>query len=57
MALVVTGAIIASIGLHLSFLSYDEATTTSFDTYMAVATAGAIMLISVYAPTNALRRM
>ncbi|KAL9543713.1 hypothetical protein PS6_009133 [Mucor atramentarius] len=43
--------------LHLSFLSYDEAVKSSFDTYIAVATACAIILISVYAPTNALRRM
>lgn len=57
MASVVTGSIITSIGLHLSFLSYDEAVKSSFDTYMAVATACAIILISVYAPTNALRRM
>ncbi|CEP17779.1 hypothetical protein [Parasitella parasitica] len=54
---IVTGSIITSIGLHLSFLSYDEATTSSFDTYMAIATAAAVMLISVYAPTNALRTM
>ncbi|CAO3619601.1 unnamed protein product [Mucor fragilis] len=54
---IVTGSIITSIGLHLSFLSYDEAVKSSFDTYMAVATACAIMLISVYAPTNALRRI
>ncbi|KAI8638068.1 permease family-domain-containing protein [Parasitella parasitica] len=54
---IVTGSIITSIGLHLAFLSYDEATTSSFDTYMAVATAAAVMLISVYAPTNALRRI
>ncbi|KAF1804953.1 Xanthine/uracil/vitamin C permease, partial [Mucor lusitanicus] len=54
---IVTGSIITSIGLHLSFLSYDEATKSSFDTYMAIATASAIMLISVYAPTNALRRI
>ncbi|KAL7311870.1 hypothetical protein PS15m_009583 [Mucor circinelloides] len=54
---IVTGSIITSIGLHLSFLSYDEAVKSSFDTYIAVATACAIILISVYAPTNALRRI
>ncbi|GAN06300.1 pyrimidine permease [Mucor ambiguus] len=54
---VVTGSIITSIGLHLSFLSYDEAVNSSFDTYLAIATASAVMLVSVYAPTNALRRI
>ncbi|KAL9559166.1 hypothetical protein MBANPS3_000570 [Mucor bainieri] len=54
---IVTGSIITSIGLHLSFLAYEEAVKSTFDTYMAIATASAIMLISVYAPTSALRRI
>ncbi|KAG2195838.1 hypothetical protein INT47_012379 [Mucor saturninus] len=54
---IVTGSIITSIGLHLCFISYGQITTSPFDTYMSVATAGSIMLISVYAPTNAMRRI
>ncbi|KAI8375363.1 Xanthine/uracil/vitamin C permease [Choanephora cucurbitarum] len=54
---IVTGSIIAGIGFHLSFISYRQATSTSFDSYLAIATALIVMLISVYAPTQILKRI
>lgn len=55
--LVVTGAIITSIGVKLGYSAFSQATSTPFDTYMAIATVLAIMLIQVYAPVASLRRM
>lgn len=57
MCIVVTGSIIASIGLSLSFMAFDQITTTTFDAYMALVTAIAIMVISIYAPLPGLRRL
>ncbi|KAI9302095.1 Xanthine/uracil/vitamin C permease [Cunninghamella echinulata] len=54
---VVTGSIVASIGIHLIFSSYRQVTSTSFDTYMALATVLSIMIISIYAPLPLLRRL
>lgn len=54
---VVTGTIVTSIGVHLGYSAFMQATTTPFDTYMGLATAIITMLISVYAPWPALRRM
>ncbi|CAO3639503.1 unnamed protein product [Cunninghamella blakesleeana] len=54
---IVTGSIVAGIGLHLIFSSYQQATSTSFDTYMAITTILSIMLIGVYAPLPLLRRL
>lgn len=56
-SIVVTGAIITSIGVKLGYSAFAQATSTSFDTYMAIATVLAIMLIQVYAPLPSLRRM
>ncbi|KAI9033744.1 Xanthine/uracil/vitamin C permease [Phycomyces nitens] len=54
---IVTGAIVAGIGLHLAFSAFTQATATSFDTWMAVSTVLIIMLLSVYAPLPSIRRM
>ncbi|ORY99377.1 uracil-xanthine permease [Syncephalastrum racemosum] len=54
---IVTGAIVTSIGIHLGYSAFTQATTTPFDTYMGLATVIITMLISVYAPWPSLRRM
>ncbi|KAL1932370.1 hypothetical protein VTP01DRAFT_9426 [Rhizomucor pusillus] len=54
---IVTGAIITSIGVKLGYSAFSQATSTPFDTYMAIATVLAIMLIQVYAPVASLRRI
>ncbi|KAI8355174.1 Xanthine/uracil/vitamin C permease [Blakeslea trispora] len=53
---IVTGSIIAAIGLHLSFISYKQAINTAFDSCLAIATAMLVILISVYAPNQALKK-
>lgn len=55
--LVVTGSVVASIGVHLVFSALNQATATTFDFYMAIVTVMSIMLISVYAPLPSIRRM
>lgn len=55
--IVVTGSVVASIGVHLAYSALNQATATSFDFYMALVTVMSIMLISVYAPLPSLRRM
>ncbi|KAI8145516.1 permease family-domain-containing protein [Fennellomyces sp. T-0311] len=54
---IVTGGVVAGIGLHLGYSAFNQATATPFDFYMALATVLAIMLISVYAPLPSLRRI
>ncbi|KAI9263340.1 permease family-domain-containing protein [Phascolomyces articulosus] len=54
---IVTGGVVAGIGLHLGFSAFNQATATPFDFYMALTTVLAIMLISVYAPLPSLRRI
>ncbi|KAL0090962.1 Xanthine/uracil/vitamin C permease [Phycomyces blakesleeanus] len=54
---IVTGAIVSGIGLHLAFSAFTQATSNSFDTWMAVSTVLIIMLLSVYAPLPSIRRM
>ncbi|SAL95645.1 hypothetical protein [Absidia glauca] len=54
---VVVGSIVGGIGLHLISSSFQQATATSFDTYMALATILSIMLVSVYAPSPVMRRL
>ncbi|CDS09763.1 hypothetical protein LRAMOSA02440 [Lichtheimia ramosa] len=54
---IVTGSVVASIGVHLAYSALNQATATSFDFYMALVTVMSIMLISVYAPLPSLRRI
>ncbi|KAI9490726.1 permease family-domain-containing protein [Zychaea mexicana] len=54
---IVTGGVVAGIGLHLGYSAFNQATATPFDFYMALTTVLAIMLISVYAPLPSLRRV
>ncbi|KAI8082696.1 xanthine/uracil permease family protein [Halteromyces radiatus] len=54
---VVVGSVVASIGLHLVYSSFHQATSTPFDTYMALTTILATMFIAVYAPFPLLRRL
>ncbi|KAI7855592.1 permease family-domain-containing protein [Circinella umbellata] len=54
---IVTGGVVAGIGLHLGFSAFNQATATPFDFYMALATVLAIMLISVYCPIASIRRI
>ncbi|ORZ08126.1 permease family-domain-containing protein [Absidia repens] len=54
---VVVGSIVAGIGEHLIYSSFQQATATSFDTYMALATVLSIMLVAVYAPFPSMRRL
>src|SRR5258708_28768199 len=53
---VVTGAVVAVIGLNLAAVAVGEANTSSFDTIMAIVTILAVAAIAVYAP-GALRRL
>jgi len=53
---VVTGAVVAVIGLNLAPVAVGEASTSVFDTVMALVTILAVALIAVYAP-GALRRL
>ena len=53
---VVTGAVVAVIGLNLASVAVGEASTSSFDTIMAIVTILAVAAIAVYAP-GALRRL
>jgi putative pyrimidine permease RutG len=53
---IVTGAVVAVIGLNLAPVAVGEATTSSFDTVMAIVTILAVAAIAVYAP-GALRRL
>jgi putative pyrimidine permease RutG len=53
---VVTGAVVAVIGLNLAPVAVGEASTSAFDTVMALVTILAVALIAVYAP-GALRRL
>jgi hypothetical protein len=55
--LVVVGSIVGGIGLHLIYSSFQQATGTPFDTYMALATVISIMLVAVYAPFPSMRRL
>ncbi len=52
----VTGAVVAVIGLNLASVAVGEASTSSFDTVMAIVTILAVAAIAVYAP-GALRRL
>ncbi|ORX57526.1 Xanthine/uracil permease [Hesseltinella vesiculosa] len=47
---VVTGAVVMTIGIHLSTSAFTSATATSFDGWMAFTTVMIISLTSVYAP-------
>ncbi|SAM09010.1 hypothetical protein [Absidia glauca] len=47
---VVTGAVVMTIGIHLSTSAFQSATATSFDGWMAFTTVMIIALTSVYAP-------
>src|SRR5216683_2692896 len=53
---VVTGAVVAVIGLNLASVAVGEASTSSFDMIMAIVTILAVAAIAVYAP-GALRRL
>ena len=53
---VVTGAVVAVIGLNLAPVAVGEALTSSFDTVMAIVTILAVAAIAVYAP-GPLRRL
>lgn len=53
---VVTGAVVAVIGLNLAPVAVGEALTSSFDTVMALITILAVALIAVFAP-GPLRRL
>ncbi len=53
---VVTGAVVAVIGLNLAPVAVGEASTSTFDTVMALVTILAVALIAVYAP-GPLRRL
>ncbi|KAI9323591.1 permease family-domain-containing protein [Dichotomocladium elegans] len=54
---IVTGAVVASIGVHLAYSALMQATATPFDFYMGMITVILIMLISVYAPLPSIRRI
>ncbi|KAI9475550.1 MAG: Xanthine/uracil/vitamin C permease [Benjaminiella poitrasii] len=47
---VVTGAVVMTIGIHLSTSAFQSATQTSFDGWMAFTTVMLISLVSIYAP-------
>jgi len=53
---VVTGAVVAVIGLNLAPVAISEATASSFDTWMALVTVLAVALVAVYMP-GPLRRL
>ncbi len=52
----VTGAVVAVIGLNLAPVAIGEATTSQFDTWMALITVLAVAAVAVYAP-GPLRRL
>ena len=52
----VTGVVVAVIGLNLAPVAIGEATTSQFDTWMALITILAVALVAVYAP-GPLRRL
>ncbi|KAI7894028.1 Xanthine/uracil/vitamin C permease [Mucor mucedo] len=47
---VVTGTVVMTIGIHLSTSAFQNATATTFDSWMAFTTIMLISLVSVYAP-------
>ncbi|KAG2235192.1 hypothetical protein INT48_003536 [Thamnidium elegans] len=47
---VVTGTVVMTIGIHLSTSAFKNATSTTFDSWMAFTTIMLISLVSVYAP-------
>ncbi len=53
---VVTGSVVAVIGLNLAPVAISEATASSFDTWMALVTVLAVALVAVYMP-GSLRRL
>jgi putative pyrimidine permease RutG len=53
---VVTGAIVAAIGLNLAPTAVQEASASQFDTWLALITLLAVALVAVYAP-GPLRRL
>lgn len=53
---IVTGAVVATIGLNLAGAAIGDASGSQFDTWMAVITVLAVALIAVYAP-GPLRRL
>ncbi len=53
---VVTGAVVAVIGLNLAPVAISEAATSQFDTWMAIVTVLAVVLVAVYLP-GPLRRL
>ena len=53
---VVTGAVVAAIGLNLAPVAVSEAATSQFDTWMAIVTVLAVAAVAVYLP-GPLRRL
>jgi putative pyrimidine permease RutG len=53
---VVTGAVVAAIGLNLAPVAISDAATSQFDTWMAVVSIIAVVLVAVYLP-GPLRRL
>ncbi|HAH00992.1 MAG TPA: pyrimidine utilization transport protein G, partial [Ktedonobacter sp.] len=53
---VVTGAVVAAIGLNLAPVAISDAATSQFDTWMAIVTILAVVLVAVYLP-GPLRRL
>src|SRR3989454_4857552 len=53
---VVTGAVVAAIGLNLAPVAVSEAATSQFDTWMAIVTVLAVAAVAVYL-TGPLRRL
>src|SRR5229473_1093066 len=52
----VTGAVVAAIGLNLAPVAIGDVSTSQFDTWMALITVLAVVLVAVYAP-GPLRRL
>lgn len=53
---VVTGAVVAAIGLNLAPVAISDAATSQFDTWMAIITVLAVVVVAVYLP-GPLRRL
>src|SRR5256885_15525896 len=53
---VVTGAVVAAIGLNLAPVAVSDAATSQFDTWMAIVTVLAVAAVAVYLP-GPLRRL
>jgi putative pyrimidine permease RutG len=53
---VVTGAVVAAIGLNLAPVAISDAATSQFDTWMAIVTILAVVLVAIYLP-GPLRRL